>query len=177
MCILDSTCTINQEECHKSYARFHRGAYFPGEDRHNFREMEEHMRFIEASKSEEQKEAEPEEPGKNRPTTKWSYDLLAFNMIKQSEWKKCIICNNVEARQLKVHYLEHHRALGYVGTPAQYKVKACSDYFHEACLYSFITEASELNFITCRKCECLRIAVKLLEWNILEIGVAMDRIK
>jgi len=59
----------------------------------------------------------------------------------------------------------------------EYVVSACGHGFHKACLYSYLTEPSELNFTTCDKCELVRAYVRMQEWDALVVEVAMDRLK
>lgn len=82
----------------------------------------------------------------------------------------------VPALSATIFFRDTHPLAGPCRTP-EYVVTACGHAFHTTCLYSYLTEPSEMNFTKCGKCEAVRAWVMVVQWNALEVGVAMDRIR
>ena len=87
----------------------------------------------------------------------------------------CIICNRV--------FTNHTAADMSRGRPRLVQPESVPEFamddehaFHKACLFSYLTEPSEQNFVDCNKCKIVKVWVHGQEWNSVDVEQVMDRI-
>jgi hypothetical protein len=89
----------------------------------------------------------------------------------------CTICKRADIYHSKIDMsMDQPRIILRQSWPS-YVVSACGHAFHEACLFSYLTEPSEQCFSKCTKCEVIRASVHIKGLNALTVAEAMDRIE
>lgn len=181
MCNLNSICWLSPEECQRSTARIVKGQFYPGEDHGNYQltksDAPGSSSNVSLKKSFERLTLSDEPvPRENTSLPKPRYELLSDKVSKQLGRKRCIVCNNFAGQQITLKTHGNAMTMNRLAEPPKYVAKACGHCFHEACLYSFLTEPHHLHFVKCTKCEFLQDLVRLQRWDALEVEVAMDLI-
>ena len=168
-----SICSLDPYECKRSRRRIRAGQVFGGEESDDYN-LAKRLAMKHQGELSENYYLYHGPVKLELPEPK---DQLYQKLINQFSFKTCIICNRVLTAHSKVNTSGFGPKVVTNQAVPEYAVASCGDAFHKACLYSYLTELSEQNFITCDKCEILRAYVRIQGWNALHIEVAMDRVK
>jgi hypothetical protein len=89
----------------------------------------------------------------------------------------CTICKRADIYHSKMDMsMDQPRIILKQSWPA-YVASSCDHAFHEACLFSYLTEPSEQCFSKCNKCGVILASVHIKGFNALTVAEAMDRIE
>jgi hypothetical protein len=167
MCVKNNVCRIDVYECYCSAQRLLTGqVYEHADDECSFRDKRYHNNAVEFGFV----------PIKLPPRA----DDLLYQKVTDIGLgaKTCRICNKCVTTHPKVSLLGAEATVqeGLI-TSVAFMVDGCGDVFHEACLYSYLSEPSALNFVPCSQCEVVKAYVWVQGWNAQEIEAAMERVR
>jgi hypothetical protein len=157
----NTPCHISPAECKKSRERIVAGKYFVGENRENMKRVTTGYHYH----------------GPAQLDLPKSEDLLYRKVNKSLSADNCAICKHVFMGSPQLDMTGPQLRLITKEAIPEYIVSPCGHAFHEACLYSYLTEPSELNFTDCDKCEVIRAYVRVKGWNALVVEVAIYRLE
>ncbi|KAH7079035.1 hypothetical protein BKA63DRAFT_507607 [Paraphoma chrysanthemicola] len=160
----NSPCFIDPVECFRSAARKLAGEVFPGEDART--------KIIKPSNRSTSPAGSAKVSFSWTPPIKLSVskqdDQLFRKVVHQSSLVPCTVCHRV---------LMSTHPTSVRGRAPEYVVTACGHPFHMQCLYSYLTETSETNYLECGECEEVRAWVRVIGWDAGEVSVGMDRLR
>lgn len=104
-----------------------------------------------------------------------SENLLLQKLSRRFVSVPCIICNRVFTTHTAVDMSRGRPRLARPESVPEF-VMDDGHAFHEACLFSYLTEPWEQNFIVCNKCEIVKAFVSVQKWDSVDIEQVMDRV-
>jgi hypothetical protein len=109
-------------------------------------------------------------------------DLIYRYLTKKTSLKECIICQRtVYFAEMKNRALKNGgKALTFMNRNPGYTMQSdCAHVFHDQCLFSYLSEPSENldNVLDCPTCSDLRRFARHMEWNAVQVELAMERVR
>lgn len=158
----------SEAEWRSSAARVQAGQVFKGEDLYTYnsgRHFRRH-RMAESSSCYEPRKSSTIPPSEN---------LLLQKFTKKWVSIPCTICHLVFMPHMKIDMSGEVPWVNRIQAVPRY-VMSDGHAFHEACLFSYLTEPSEQNFVTCDKCEIVKAWVAVHHLSSLDVEAAMDNV-